>query len=185
MPNWATSNYRNHAVSALGQSQEKCNVQTTQAQFQGVQAGEVCVTILAISPHSWGKTLVQVAITNHQHTAIMEDRGLFKMEDHDANIYDPSDLPGGMEYFLGQEQGLFLRQINPGVTVTAWLAFETPGTLDVSHSLLLWRAGMTGKASSMEMTVNRQVPPSHVSPACDGKWHKNVVGEAPDPCTYY
>jgi hypothetical protein len=133
-------------------------------------------------PHSWGKTLVQVAITNHQHTAIMEDRGLFKMEDHDANIYDPSDLPGGMEYFLGQEQGLFLRQINPGVTVIAWLAFETPGTLDVSHSL---RAGMTGKASSMEMTVNRQVPPSQVSPACDGKWHRYVVGETPDPCTYY
>ena len=121
--------------------------------FDGVRFGDIGVTILAIYPRSRGKTVIQVAVRNFQETAITVDRTLFKLADADGNLYDPSDVPGGIE------DNMFQRQVNPGVTIVGWLAFETPPSLDVPRTLLNWRESATGKSTSQQMLVLKKETP--------------------------
>ncbi len=122
--------------------------------YDGVRFDDVAVTILAIDPHSSGKTVIRMAITNFHHTAITEDRSLFKLADSDGNLYDPSDVPAGVK------DDLLQRQVNPGVTIVASVAFETPPSLGVAGTLLSWRAPITGKSISQEMAVMKGQTPT-------------------------
>lgn len=131
--------------------------------FKGKIASEVGVAVLdTLSETSLssaiGRTepnegavfiVVKVAVNNEQKDAIMMDSNLFKILS-DGREYSASS-EASLSLMMADKEALFLKQINPGLTVVGAIAFEVPATVDVANAELQFRGGVTGRIAKMPL----------------------------------
>lgn len=85
--------------------------------------------------------IITLSVTNNQKDAITMDASLFKLiDDKDREFTDSTD--GQMAIQIDEKEGLFLKSINPGLTVSGQIVFDVPP--DAKGFKLKARGGMTG-----------------------------------------
>jgi hypothetical protein len=141
--------------------------------YYGAISSNVGVAILAVQSQPYmlefgsptradGKfILVTVAITNRQHDAITMTSSLFEIVDSAGNVYSAS------EKSIELARGLFLNEINPGITKTGEIVFDVPESLGLENLRLKFRGGMTGDSAVLALQptyIQAAVPPPQPEP---------------------
>jgi len=86
--------------------------------------------------------IVKLTVTNNQKDAITMDGSLFKLIDDKGREFTAS-TEAQSAAMADNKEGLFLKQINPGLSVSGEVVFDVPP--DAKGFKLKARGGMTGK----------------------------------------
>ncbi|WP_374713197.1 DUF4352 domain-containing protein [Symbiobacterium terraclitae] len=95
--------------------------------------------------------MVTVYVTNEQKEAFTLDTSLFTLV-ADGKEYEYSIEAANAMEFSDQTESLFLKQLNPGLSVVATIPFEVPESLSLDRAELQFRAGLFGRAERVPLS---------------------------------
>lgn len=95
--------------------------------------------------------LVTVYVSNEQREALTLDSSLFTLV-ADGSEYEYSISATSAMEFSDQTESLFLKQLNPGLSVVATVPFEVPESLDLNRAELQFRPGYFGRAERVPLS---------------------------------
>ena len=95
--------------------------------------------------------LVTVYVTNKQKEAFTLDTSLFTLV-VDGMEYEYSVEAANAMAFSDQTESLFLKQLNPGLSVVATIPFEVPESLNLDRAELQFRAGLFGRTERVPLS---------------------------------
>lgn len=95
--------------------------------------------------------VITISLTNNQKDAITVDSNSFKLVDDKGRefSYSSEAQMALMSSIGGKDESLFLKKINPGLSVTGKVAFDVPQ--DAKGLVLKARGGMTGKEITLKV----------------------------------
>lgn len=94
--------------------------------------------------------VVKVTLTNNQNDAITVDTDSFTLVDSKGRKFSPStDAQTALEASSDSKQSFFLQQINPGITVTGYIAFDVPK--DATGLVMKAHGGMMGDEITLKL----------------------------------
>jgi len=95
--------------------------------------------------------LVKVYVANKQKEALTLDASLFTLV-ADGSEYEYSIPAFSAMELSEQTESLFLKKLNPGLSVVATIPFEVPDSLDLSRAELRFRTGLLGRAETVPLS---------------------------------
>lgn len=95
--------------------------------------------------------LVTVYVTNKQKEAVTLDTSFFTLV-VDGTEYEYSIEAANAMELSDQTESLFLKQLNPGLSVVATIPFEVPESLNLDRAELQFRAGLFGRAERVPLS---------------------------------
>jgi len=152
------------SLSDSGSSQSSSEVKRVaigNATYPSTAVSNVTVTLLraqaipgflnsyeVVRPDAGQFIAIRVAITNQQRDEITMSMSLFKLLTPDGVEYSASEK----SLQISNEQSLFLKNINPGLTKTGDVLFEVPTGINLRSMRLVFRGGMTGGEATLPLS---------------------------------
>ena len=94
--------------------------------------------------------VLYVVASNHQKDAVTIDANSFKLIDNKGREFSHS-VEGDTALQMSNRETLFLKQINPGITVGGYVAYDVPK--DANIATLAFRGGFSGDKGELPFKV--------------------------------
>jgi len=94
--------------------------------------------------------VIYVVVTNHQKDAVTIDANSFKLIDDKGREFSYS-VEGDTALEMSNRKTLFLKKINPGITIAGYVAYDVPKDANITD--LTFRGGFSGDKGQLPFKV--------------------------------